>query len=347
MSNKEMSLLSRAEFRDSVFKRDKNKCVFCDKAAIDAHHIIERKLWNDGGYYLNNGASVCEEHHLACERTDISVEDVRIACNITKPIIPEHFYNDVVYDKWGNIIQSNGSRLRGELYNDESVQKIIKNHLDLFVDYVKYPRTYHLPYSNGINKDDKQLTIEKMLSLYSGKEIVITEKMDGENTSLYNDYTHARSIDSKNHLSRNWVKKFWNDNVSGNLPERWRICGENLYAKHSIGYDNLESYFYGFSIWNEKNFCLSWEETLEYFELLNIKPVKVLYQGIFDEKVIKEIINNMDTNKVEGFVLRLSSEFSYHEFKSSVAKFVRDNHIQTTQHWMHGQKVEPNQLIVK
>ena len=62
MSNKEMSLLSRAEFRDSVFKRDKNKCVFCDKAAIDAHHIIERKLWNDGGYYLNNGASVCEEH---------------------------------------------------------------------------------------------------------------------------------------------------------------------------------------------------------------------------------------------------------------------------------------------
>ena len=127
MSNKEMSLLSRAEFRDSVFKRDKNKCVFCDKAAIDAHHIIERKLWNDGGYYLNNGASVCEEHHLACERTDISVEDVRIACNITKPIIPEHFYNDVVYDKWGNIIQSNGRRIRGEIYNDETVQKKIKN----------------------------------------------------------------------------------------------------------------------------------------------------------------------------------------------------------------------------
>ena len=77
----EAKLLTRDNFRDSVFERDNHKCVFCNEKAVDAHHILERRLWKDGGYYLDNGASVCEEHHLACERTDISVEDVRIACN--------------------------------------------------------------------------------------------------------------------------------------------------------------------------------------------------------------------------------------------------------------------------
>lgn len=51
-------LLSRDEFRESVFARDRYKCIFCGKQAeetpegkLDAHHIIERRLWSDGGYY--------------------------------------------------------------------------------------------------------------------------------------------------------------------------------------------------------------------------------------------------------------------------------------------------------
>lgn len=36
--------------------------------------------------------------------------------------------------------------------------------------------------------------------------VVITEKMDGENTTLYRDGLHARSLDSRHHPSRNWVK---------------------------------------------------------------------------------------------------------------------------------------------
>ena len=82
-------LLLRDEFREGVFARDGYKCVFCKKTAeqtpegkLDAHHIIERRLWNDGGYYLDNGATVCEEHHLLCEQTVYSVEDVREAAGI-------------------------------------------------------------------------------------------------------------------------------------------------------------------------------------------------------------------------------------------------------------------------
>lgn len=333
-------LLTRDEFREGVFARDKHTCVFCDKPAVDAHHILERRLWPDGGYYLDNGASVCEEHHLMCEKTLIPIDDVRLACNITKPIIPPHMYSDIVYDKWGNTILPNGARTKGELFNDASVQKILKSGgvLDLFVDYVKYPRTYHLPWSEGMHDDDR---MHSTLNQFINRSVIITEKLDGENTSMYKDYIHARSIDSRNHESRNWVKNFWSS-ICYEIPEGWRICGENMFAKHSIRYDNLDSYFYGFSIWNEKNICLSWRDTLEYFNVLGIKPVNVLYDGIFNEKSIRNII--LDTNKTEGYVLRITDEFHYSEFKKYVGKFVRNGHIQTVKHWMYGQQIEQNEL---
>jgi len=130
------ALLTRDNFRIGVFERDNHTCVFCDKPAADAHHIIERRLWPDGGYYLSNGASVCGDHHLDCEMTTISVEDVREACKIEKPILPPHLYADQVYDKWGNIVLPNLQRLKGELFFDESVQKILKRGgvLDLFTN---------------------------------------------------------------------------------------------------------------------------------------------------------------------------------------------------------------------
>lgn len=64
---KNIALLSRDAFRESVFARDKRTCVFCECPAVDAHHIIKRRLWPDGGYYLDNGASVCEAHHVQCD----------------------------------------------------------------------------------------------------------------------------------------------------------------------------------------------------------------------------------------------------------------------------------------
>ena len=46
----------------------------------------------------------------------------------------------------------------------------------------KYPRTVHLSYSKGYTSDDKVLKDE---SIFKDMEIVITEKMDGENTREY------------------------------------------------------------------------------------------------------------------------------------------------------------------
>jgi hypothetical protein len=278
---------------------------------------------------------------MKCEATDISVEDVRLAAYILKPIIPDHFYDDLTYDKWGNIFIGNGRWLRGELFYDESVQKIIASKLPFFVDYVKYPRTHHLPWSQNIHDDDRILGMDVINSLL-GQDIVITEKMDGENTTMYRDYIHARAIDSKNHESRNWVKNFWSQ-FANDIPEGWRICGENLYAKHSIGYEKLPSYFLGFSIWNEKNVCLSWNETLYWFELLGILPVPTLYTGAFT-KQLYAYRPEARWNDCEGYVLRLTREFSYGEFRKCVGKYVRKDHVQTVKHWMYGQKMEVNQI---
>lgn len=67
----------------------------------------------------------------------------------------------------------------------------------------KYPRTAHLPWSPGATSDD---IYQGNLSPFAGKQVVVTEKMDGENTTLYRDFVHARSIDSRFHPSRTWVK---------------------------------------------------------------------------------------------------------------------------------------------
>ena len=115
-------LLTRDEFREAVFKRDNYMCVICGAPAQDVHRIIEGRLWGDSqGYFLENGASVCATHHLECEMTLISCEEVRQACGITKTLIPEHLYDEYEYDKWGNIILDEDRRVKGELFHDESV----------------------------------------------------------------------------------------------------------------------------------------------------------------------------------------------------------------------------------
>ncbi|WP_020559445.1 RNA ligase family protein [Thiofilum flexile] len=201
----------------------------------------------------------------------------------------------------------------------------------------KYPRTPHLPWSASVASDDIRIINTQQ---FVGLEVVVTEKMDGENTSLYRDRMHARSIDSRHHDSRDWVKQ-WYGQFKHEIPPDWRICGENLYAQHSVIYPALESYFYGFSIWNEQNICLSWADTQDWFGLLNIHLPPVLYQGIWDEELIRAI--PVDTQRSEGYVVRATRAFHYDEFAQHMAKWVRAKHVQTTEHWMFAEII-PNGL---
>lgn len=192
----------------------------------------------------------------------------------------------------------------------------------------KYPRTFHLPFSPGKSADDK---IIESYDAFIGKEVVITEKLDGQNCTMYNDYIHARSIDGRYHPSQDWVKQF-HSIIRHSIPLGDRICGENMYAQHSIPYDDLSSYFYGFSYWTN-DLCWDWDNTIAVFNELSICYPSIMYRGIFDINKIHELADSINTDIQEGFVVRLTDSFHISEFSNKVAKWVRDSHVQTDEHW--------------
>lgn len=182
-----------------------------------------------------------------------------------------------------------------------------------------------------MSEDDFQIN---HYELFENHEIVVTEKLDGENTSLYPDgYIHARSINGNSHPSQDWVKKFWAERAYL-LPETYRICGENVYARHSIPYNNLTTFFYGFSVW-EADECLDWDTSLMVIEELGIQPVRTFYRGQFQDETILDLIAMARRNRetIEGFVIRKTGNFRIKDFQKSVAKYVRKDHVQTDKHW--------------
>lgn len=223
----------------------------------------------------------------------------------------------------------------------------------------------HLSYSPGTFSDDRLMSVEEMKESFLGKEIVVTEKLDGENTSMYLDYYHVRSIDSRPHPSQDWCRRL-HAMVHHEIPENWRICGENTYAKHSIYYDQLTTFFYVFSIWTDKNVCLSWDQTVEYVNLFNdslsgtgfsMETVPVLYRGSWNEELVKACWTGRSLygKEQEGYVVRISDSFAFPVPEESdknqmavfktLAKFVRAKHVQTDDHWRA--TWEPNKLAGK
>lgn len=164
------------------------------------------------------------------------------------------------------------------------------------------------------------------------------------NSTIYNDHYHARSIDTDRHDSRNLLKA-WAAQWQYQLDDGMRVCGENAYARHSIVYDDsnpLPHHFLGFSVWIEDR-CLSWDETMEYFSILGIASVPVIWRGIYDEEQIKALYDpKKDWDTCEGYVVRLASDFTYRDFRKSVAKYVRPGHVQTAKHHWKSQTVIPN-----
>jgi hypothetical protein len=201
-------------------------------------------------------------------------------------------------------------------------------------DKVKYPSTPHVSWSPGTHRDDSYHEDEGFLAR---RPVVVTEKMDGENTTIYSDAYHARSLDTPYHPSREWVGRVAGE-IGYMIPDGWRVCGENVYAKHSIEYDDLRDYFQVFSVWNENNFCLSWRETYEWASLLGLDTVPVLYEGAFDRALFEswdeEDVCEMAGRESEGYVIRTAEGFPFSEFGMHMAKWVRENHVRTDEHWL-------------
>ena len=174
-------------------------------------------------------------------------------------------------------------------------------------------------------------------------EVVITEKMDGENTTLYKNDLHARSLDYEPHPSRNKIKAL-HSQIGYNIPDNWRICVENLTAVHSIKYMNLPSICAVFSIWDGCS-CMSWDDTVTFAQVLNLDTVPVIWRGMWNqfdsESFGLNLAKQLDTIKQEGYVIRPAASFQFKDFRTMVGKYVRAKHVQTHGHWMR-QKIDFN-----
>ena len=184
--------------------------------------------------------------------------------------------------------------------------------------------------------DDKIL--KDLSGLTSADEVVFTEKMDGENTTIHAEGCHARSPNSGYHASRDWVKAFA-AGISPQLSTGERIVGEYLFAQHSVAYTDLPSYFMGFA-WIVEGSIQSWDDTLERFQTLAIQPVPILHRGPFTDDAIQGVIASLDLDKQEGFVVRNTANFPETEMGRQMGKYVRADHVQSETHWMHAEIVK-------
>ena len=172
-------------------------------------------------------------------------------------------------------------------------------------------------------------------------DLVVTEKMDGENTTIHAGGTHARSPDSRYHPSRDWLKAFA-AGISHQLDGEERIIGENVYARHSIAYDALPSYFLGFA-WIIGDEVQPWDLTMARFEEIGVEPVPQLFRGPFRPGLFDDLAAALDTDRQEGFVARTADGFPESAMPLQLGKYVRQGHVQSDTHWMNAEMI-PNRL---
>jgi hypothetical protein len=213
----------------------------------------------------------------------------------------------------------------------------------------KYNRTPHFPWSKGCTNDDK---IAEDISSLISKRIVITEKMDGSNTSLEAEGCFARThAGPPTHLSFDGLKAL-HANIKYKIPSNIQLFGEWCYALHSIAYSKLPAYFLLFNVRNlETNTWSSWEEVELWADEIGVPTVPLLFKGTCDSEVNLQKLTekfmiepSICGGLREGIVARVESEFSDDLFSKSIAKNVRKNHVQTSEHWKD-QEIIKNKLI--
>ena len=207
----------------------------------------------------------------------------------------------------------------------------------------KYPSSPHWPWSPEVHKDDRY---HQNPEFFVGREIVITEKLDGGNTCLNAGEAYARSTGQP--ATQGWfamVKKHhaWR---TMHIDPRIAIYGEDLYGIHSIIYDALkeDETYRVFNI-REGDEWLSLDEKIAFCGIYDFLMVPVLFRGVMNS--VQEITRWFDTNvkepsalgpQREGFVMQVTDRFHNDSFGEAVAKYVRKGHVQTDEHWTRNWK---------
>ena len=156
----------------------------------------------------------------------------------------------------------------------------------------KYNRTYHLPFSPGTTSDDRlSKTVYSILAI----EVVISEKLDGENCGMTKDGVYARS--HATFTTSPWSKEVrqLHSILKHDLSDDVFLFGENMEGIHSIEYTDLTSYFYLFGVRDNYNW-VSWDEVEEYSYILDVPTAPVLFRGVINtyyelKTIVEELVS--------------------------------------------------------
>jgi hypothetical protein len=201
----------------------------------------------------------------------------------------------------------------------------------------KYPRTFHWPWSQQVHDDD---SYHQDPSFFVGRDVNITEKLDGGNTALNAGLVYARSTGQE--ATQGWfahVKKYhaWK---TATLDPSITVYGEDLAALHSVDYKlPMDETYKVFQI-REGDEFMSTYGMVTTAASLGMAVVPSLFYGQF--KSVEEITRWFETEikkpsafgtTREGFVMSTTYGFMADEFSQHVCKYVRKNHVQTDEHW--------------
>ena len=205
---------------------------------------------------------------------------------------------------------------------------------------LKYPRTPHLPFSQGIQSDDIILSYEDSLPVLQ-EEVIVTEKVDGGNCCVHDGMVYARSTNSEaTHPSFGPIKQLAAQ-VCYLLPGNIQLFGENMFGIHSIEYDGLTSFFYIFAVLEEGRNWWAWDKVEELASEIGVPTVPVVYRGqVGSLDALKQLIememaakSRIGSCHPEGFVVRTLRGFPYDQLEHYSSKYVRAGHIQTDESW--------------
>ena len=207
------------------------------------------------------------------------------------------------------------------------------------IDAIKYPRTPYSPWSPSIADRD----IANM-SNFVGRPIVITEKIDGSNTMLHNGQVYGRSVDTPSNAGWLGMVKQHHAWKTYGIEDRL-FFGEDIFGIHSIEYEPVkpEHTFYLFGIYYpEISMWQSWSDTEWHAREFGFNTVPVLFKDKVNNvsdlrKVVNELMGLPSSlgGSREGVVIRRESAFKLADFHNSICKLVRENHVQTDEHWTY------------
>lgn len=250
--------------------------------------------------------------------------------------------------------------------------------------FFKFPKTPHLAGSRLGEDDD----IPKIpFSHIIGKRIVIEEKIDGANVGISFGDDGALLLQNRGHYfyggykERHYdlFKRWANENspaLFSALGSRYILFGEWMFAKHTVFYDMLPSYFIEFDVYDKENCVfLDTGSRRNLLKDLSIPSVPVLGESIYRSKDailshlgISNYISNRHIERLKAICEKMSLDASVILSETDLSrdmeglyikieedgkviermKFVRGTYVQSakeaTSRWQ-SRPIIPNQII--